>query len=389
MTDIPSRQHLSGRPAEAGRLTVEAARRQAGALDDTSVRAVLDNLPHIIFILNSFRQIIFCNRHFLHFMRVPSDDAIIGRRPGEVLGCHRAPGASDGCGTGSDCHQCSALRTIRAALAGQEAEAECRLTCHGGSPFEALNVRVHARPVRLGGEDFILYSMQDVSGENRRLALERIFFHDILNTATGLRGLIQFLAEEVPPALRDDTRLLAGYFEQMVDDIQAQKHLLDAENQTLEVRLGELDPGEFLDDLAPLYRTHPLAAERTVRVAESCFGRSLRTDPLLLRRILDNMVKNALEAEPSGATVTLACRSGEDGVRFEVRNPTPIPETVRFHLFERSFSTKGAGRGLGTYGMRLFGERYLRGKVGFSSSPQEGTAFFLHLPWDPCMDDPK
>ena len=84
---------------------------------------------------------------------------------------------------------------------------------------------VHTRPLAIAGQDFILYSMQDISHEKRRQALERIFFHDILNTATGLRGLIQFLADEAPPPMREDTSMLAGYFEQMVEEILTQKQL--------------------------------------------------------------------------------------------------------------------------------------------------------------------
>mgnify|MGYP006293419399 CR=1 len=38
-------------------------------------------------------------------------------------------------------------------------------------------------------------------------------------------------------------------------------------------------------------------------------------------------------------------------------------------LFKRSFSTKGVGRGIGTYSMKLFGEKYLKGKVDFKNSP--------------------
>ncbi len=365
------------------RLPREEVLRQAQSLDDSAVRMVLDNLPHIIFILNSFRQIVFCNRHFLTLSQAGECDAIIGLRPGEALRCRRAPKTEGGCGTGAHCRQCGGAQALLESLAGREAVTECRLTCNGEAGIDSLDLRVHTRPLQLGGNDFILYAMHDVSDEKRRQALERLFFHDILNTATGLRGLIQFLAAEVPPTLREETILLAGYFEQMIEEILSQKQLLDAEHNRLETRYSEIDPGAFLDDLVPLYRTHPLAAERRVRLGEACFGRVLCSDPRLLKRILDNMVKNALEAETPGATVTLSCSTTEDGIRFAVHNPTPIPADVRLHLFERSYSTKGIDRGLGTYGMRLLGERCLRGSVGCVSTATSGTTFFLDLPWSP------
>ena len=49
-------------------------------------------------------------------------------------------------------------------------------------------------------------------------------------------------------------------------------------------------------------------------------------------------------------------------------------------IFQRSFSTKGEGRGLGTYSMKLLTERYLGGRVSFTTSADEGTIFKVALP---------
>jgi signal transduction histidine kinase len=57
-----------------------------------------------------------------------------------------------------------------------------------------------------------------------------------------------------------------------------------------------------------------------------------------------------------------------------------MPSSVQRQVFNRSFSTKGAGRGLGTYSVKLLTERYLKGKAGFTSSEADGTTFFVILP---------
>jgi sensor histidine kinase regulating citrate/malate metabolism len=50
-------------------------------------------------------------------------------------------------------------------------------------------------------------------------------------------------------------------------------------------------------------------------------------------------------------------------------------------LVQRSFSTTGGGgRGIGTYSVKLFGERYLKGRVAFVSREQEGTTFSFAVP---------
>ena len=66
---------------------------------------------------------------------------------------------------------------------------------------------------------------------------------------------------------------------------------------------------------------------------------------------------------------------------FTVHNDQVMPDEIQLQVFQRSFTTKGQpGRGVGTYSMKLFGERYLAGKVSFTSREPEGTTFTLVLP---------
>ena len=103
----------------------------------------------------------------------------------------------------------------------------------------------------------------------------------------------------------------------------------------------------------------------------------LLTDQSLVLRILGNMVVNALEAANARQTVTLDCRLKGKEVVFSVSNPGTIPDEVRREIFRRTYSTKGRGRGLGTYSMRLL-TSFLQGEVSFVC--REGnTTFFLRL----------
>ncbi len=58
-----------------------------------------------------------------------------------------------------------------------------------------------------------------------------------------------------------------------------------------------------------------------------------------------------------------------------------IPPGVADRIFQRNFSTKEQiGRGIGAYSMKLFGEKILGGKVGFTTSMEKGTIFKLSHP---------
>ena len=92
-----------------------------------------------------------------------------------------------------------------------------------------------------------------------------------------------------------------------------------------------------------------------------------------------NMLKNALEASSNNDIITIGCKQTGKRIRFYVHNPKVIDEDVQLQIFQRSFSTKSIDRGLGTYSMKLLGERYLNGKVYFESNESEGTTFNFDL----------
>lgn len=97
-------------------------------------------------------------------------------------------------------------------------------------------------------------------------------------------------------------------------------------------------------------------------------------------RVLINMVKNAMEAVSRGEHIILKANDEKENIRFSVYNNTYIPRKIQMQIFQRSYSTKGNNRGVGTYSMKLLGENYLKGHVDFVSRKKEGTTFYIDLP---------
>jgi signal transduction histidine kinase len=136
----------------------------------------------------------------------------------------------------------------------------------------------------------------------------------------------------------------------------------------------------FLERMKTLYSRHPVALAKRVTLHDPWDG-MITTDQRLLGRVLGNMIKNALEATELDGTVTIRCVDLGTHVAFRVHNAAEMPEHVQMQVFQRSFSTKAdSGRGIGTHSMKLFGERYLKGKVTFTSREPDGTTFSLTLP---------
>ena len=174
-------------------------------------------------------------------------------------------------------------------------------------------------------------------------------------------------------------QLLAQTAQQLVEEIQVQRQLSSAESGELQVDIQPLELGSLLSEIRDLYASYPVAAQRTLVLGPQVAAR-VRTDRGLFRRVLGNLIKNALEATPPGGTVTLGSRLGEGTVLCTVHNPGLLPPAVQQQLFQRSFTTKGEGRGLGTWSAKLFGERYLGGRVFFTSGESAGTELVFSLP---------
>jgi signal transduction histidine kinase len=171
----------------------------------------------------------------------------------------------------------------------------------------------------------------------------------------------------------------------MVDEIMAQKQLTAAENEELAVDFQPLDSLRLIKRLAKFYSHHKTARGKSLAVEDSSAAVEFVTDKALLSRVLGNMIKNALEASETGRQATVGCFERDGKVIFQVRNPGVIPPETRMQIFQRSFSTKSGDRGLGTYSMKLLGEKYLEGKISFVSDRENGTVFTARFPVRPMQ----
>ncbi|MEQ1920203.1 MAG: PfkB family carbohydrate kinase, partial [Elusimicrobiota bacterium] len=223
---------------------------------------------------------------------------------------------------------------------------------------------------------------------DHRRQLEQIFFHDVLNTASGVQGLLHVMQEADADVVQEAAvqkylPIARRASDTLIDELLCQRDMTAAENGKLSVTREELSTLGLLTDLTKLFERNSLAMSRTIVVAPGSEDLRLTTDKTLLSRVLVNLIKNALEAVPHGGTVTVTCRRESGAAVFLVHNSSFMPPEVQHQLFQRSYSTKGVGRGFGTYSIRLLTENYLGGKVSFTSDPAQGTTFRAEYPLAP------
>jgi two-component system, sensor histidine kinase and response regulator len=102
-------------------------------------------------------------------------------------------------------------------------------------------------------------------------------------------------------------------------------------------------------------------------------------EKMLCYSMLGNLLKNACEASPDGASVTLRFEHGET-LSLSICNRGAVPECVRDRLFEK-FSTSGKehGTGLGTYSARLIAELH-RARIAADTSVPDHTTVTVAFP---------
>jgi len=336
-----------------------------------------DALPNIFLVLNSHRQIVFLNQALLDLVGRKHPEEVYGLRPGEVLNCIHAHKTEGGCGTTEFCRTCGAANVILAAIGGKKDVKECRITTRDG---ESLDMKIWSRPLT-DRKGFISFVVEDISHEKRRRALERIFFHDVLNTAGGVRGLAELLKDEEDTQEAEELiDLLQKSANTIIEEIITQRALSAAETGDLTVEPVGVRINELLKEVFDLYENHIISQGRHIVIQPDPEDTAFTTDRALVRRVLANMLKNALEASAVGGTVTIGGGRRENAVVLWVHNRSYMPRDSQLQIFQRSFSTKGKGRGLGTYSIKLLTERYLKGIASFTSTEADGTTFQISLP---------
>jgi signal transduction histidine kinase len=208
--------------------------------------------------------------------------------------------------------------------------------------------------------------------------LEQTFFHDLTNTASDIQGVIALV--DSPENYRKYAPILANTSRELLDEINGQRNLRYAEEGTILIQKSPIHALNLLREFVELYTNQKITEDIKLVIAEDSENIIFPSDERLLMRVIENMIKNAIEASGKGETVTVKCVKDANRVVFSVHNPAFILQDIQLDLFKRSFSTKGEGRGWGTYSIKLLTENYLDGKIEFTSTEKDGTTFYAKYP---------
>ncbi len=212
----------------------------------------------------------------------------------------------------------------------------------------------------------------------------RAVAHEIRNPLTPIQFALQRLKEEArrPDAPRGP--VVAENVDAILKEVHSLQEFVtsfSAVAQLPEPHFAPCDLAELAENAAKLYRGST-PVEFRVEVARPL--PLAWADESQIRRVLVNLIKNALEALPQRGTVTLRAlaeeSTAENSVRLEVEDEGPgmDPATLE-RAMAPGFTTKSTGSGLGLTLVQRIVEQH-SGRFGIESHPGIGTRAWLTLP---------
>jgi signal transduction histidine kinase len=237
------------------------------------------------------------------------------------------------------------------------------------------NIHVSGQPLTIDGTELTMFSIIDTTQENRTRLLERAFLHDLVNAAGSIQMLTDLLTGGTSRQERAEyIKLLQVSINRLLSEIYHEKMMLDStDSMPFNVR-------EVLTSLAEYYRNQHFGRNCRIEInEEEVESTALLADQTVLVRVLDNMLRNAVEATSQGGVVTLGCRQIGGELEFWVHNPGIMSENVRAKIFQPSFSLNERDRGLENQETKLLSE-LSGGTVAVSSDQEFGTTYSIRYP---------
>lgn len=302
-------------------------------------------------------------------------DRALKMSPGDLLQCHNATGGPHGCGSHENCKMCSLRHMVEESMhTNHKLETDTDLLVGENTDY---SVHAISTPFVYHGKTCSIVLLVDKTDQHREFMMERVFFHDLLNLSGALNGILECIQYGAEPS--EMLPIVRSISSQLLEEIGSQRDLIYAKNGILKPKAKTFKASEAIDFVRDsLVHVSEDMWDAHIAIDSTLADEEIDSDKGLVNRVLHNMVKNACEASHS-TTITVRGRASGDKVIYSVHNDAVMPDDIKSKVFIYGNSTKGAGRGLGTYSMKLIGENYLKGRVWFRSEEGFGTEFYFEM----------
>lgn len=253
-----------------------------------------------------------------------------------------------------------------------------------------LERRVRERTLELEAANRALLSQHDalVELQRQRDVLSALVVHDLRSPAAGIMLSAAARLRESSLAA-SDRRCWKGILCSAEVIQRTALNLLDisrSQDGKLAPTLVDLDLGALLEEVRQSLLPLAEGRRQQIEVSSDLSDHTVRVDRELLRRLLQNLVDNALLHSPRHSVVRIEARALDAWVEVVVRDEGPgVPVHLREHIFEKyvrlgaESDVTSSGRGMGLTFCRLAVEAH-GGTIRVEDNEPRGSQFRARLP---------
>jgi two-component system phosphate regulon sensor histidine kinase PhoR len=228
--------------------------------------------------------------------------------------------------------------------------------------------------------------IRDITSEKEIEKAKEEFFHmithDMRAPLSTLQGYTELLMKKIGPSPATDKYLQSMLYSSrrlrgMIDDILNTTKL---ERGTMTMQLDSVDPEALVRRVKENHE--PVAGPKNIKLTVTAPEAKMQVtaDPILLERVLTNLMGNSLKFTPGGGSITLSSWESGDEVFFAVEDTGPgIPEVKRKEIFEKYSQMeehKSQGFGLGLAMCKMTVEIH-KGRIWVESEVGKGSKFIF------------
>ncbi len=209
--------------------------------------------------------------------------------------------------------------------------------------------------------------------------------HEIKNPLTPMKLNLQHLERQLkanPQNFEELKPKIEAIASNMIEQIESLSKIASDFSKFAQPSAKEYEPVELNELLKAV--TELYTPDKNLQIDSSLYSADLWVNGAKdeLRRVLINLIKNAIEAVQEHGSITLTSDISANATMAILTiedTGEGIPEENRDQIFVPNFSTKSSGTGLGLAIAKKIIEEH-NGEIHFNSEPGKGTAFIIQLP---------
>lgn len=277
---------------------------------------------------------------------------------------------------------------FRVLWSGQPITYQTRITTKAGVE---IPVEVHAKLIERGGEKFVHWIQHDLS---ERVALEELrndlmsmIIHDLRSPLGNIISSLDILKSSLPPGDEMLPSLLsiatrsAGRLSRLVDSLLDLRRL---ESGEVTLNRSPIDLTMLLEDAMELIEPNTTGRGIHITLNTPPHLPTILIDPDMIRRVLINLLENAVKFTPRNGRIQLTAEVAQRDVLVSVSDTGPgVPAVEQQRIFNKftriQRDTPHKGLGLGLAFCKLAVDAH-GGRIWVDSPPGQGATFYFTLP---------